>query len=287
MESYSVLVIFANAPPRDAYLGEHTPSAPPFPPLPCPTVPPKLHPEICDAILSLYDEPQPEQATILVNDVRDKPKQRITSNVSTPDSLDAAAAAAAGTAAGSTAISPPLPPPPPSATATSPRPAPSPRPSPSPSPSPRSKGEPSSSSSPSLRRTAAGVGGNDGTAGAAASSRQDDDTPGGGGQQDLRGSVGVGRGGEGEGRGSDGGHDKKVAARPTEEGGRRHHRSPHHRDPRDSPGGKGGGGTGREGKHSAKRKSGEGGADLEEGGREGRPPVVAGAVDTKRHKTAS
>ncbi|CAN0039266.1 unnamed protein product, partial [Hapterophycus canaliculatus] len=61
--------------------------------------------EICDAILSLYDERQPENAPLVVKDVREKLKQRITSNAAPSDSVRAAAAAGTGT--GSTAISSP------------------------------------------------------------------------------------------------------------------------------------------------------------------------------------
>ncbi|CAM9362473.1 unnamed protein product [Ectocarpus fasciculatus] len=214
--------------------------------------------DICDIILSLYDERGAGHATVVVTDLRDKLKQRMMIK----NAPAAAAAAAASGGAGSTSISPP----PAGATTTtgSPRPTPS---SPrltasSSSSSSRAKGD--HASSPLLPR-----GSNSSSSGSTANvatSLVD------GGGVEKRGSGSVGGGG------SDGGQARGVVGRPGEDG-RRHHHPHNRRDPRNSP-------SKAAVNPSAKRKSGDGDADLGGAGRGG-SATGAGAVDSKRQKSSS
>ncbi|CAN0509822.1 unnamed protein product, partial [Ectocarpus sp. 12 AP-2014] len=210
--------------------------------------------DICDIILSLYDERGAGHATVVVTDLRDKLKQRMMKN--------APAAAGAGAAgSGSTAVSPP----PASATITtaSPRPTPSsPRPTTSSSSSRVTRDH---ASSPSLP-----LGSNNSSSSSTpniAASLVD------GGGVDQRGSSGVGGG-----SGSDGGQGRGVAGRAVEES-RRHHHTHNRRDPRNSP-------SKAAVNLSAKRKSGDGDADFGDAGRGG-SAAGAGAVDFKRQKSSS
>ncbi|CAM9869163.1 unnamed protein product, partial [Ectocarpus sp. 4 AP-2014] len=218
--------------------------------------------DICDIILSLYDERGAGHATVVVTDLRAKLKQRMMMK-------NAPAAAGAGAAgSGSTAVSPP----PASATTTtttaSPRPTPSsPRPTTLSSSSSRAtrdhasspslllgSNNSSSSSTPNIAASLVDVGG-----------------------VDKRGSGG----GVGEGSGSsDGGQERGVAGRPVEDS-RRHHHTHNRRDPRNSP-------SKAAVNPSAKRKSGDGDADLGDAGRGGSAAGAgAGAVDFKRQKSSS
>ncbi|CAM9477362.1 unnamed protein product, partial [Ectocarpus sp. 12 AP-2014] len=212
--------------------------------------------DICDIILSLYDERGAGHATVVVTDLRDKLKQRMMKN--------APAAAGAGAAgSGSTAVSPP----PASATITtaSPRPTPSsPRPTTS---SSFSRATRDHASSPSLP-----LGSN---------SSSSSNTPNigaslvDGGGVDKRGSSGVGGG-----SGSDGGQGRGVAGRAVEDS-RRHHHTHNRRDPRNSP-------SKAAVNPSAKRKNGDGDADLGDAGRGGSAAGAgAGALGFKRQKSSS
>ncbi|CAB1101714.1 unnamed protein product [Ectocarpus sp. CCAP 1310/34] len=214
---------------------------------------------ICDIILSLYDERGAGHATVVVTDLRDKLKQRIMKNTTAAAGSDAAGS-------GSTAVSPP----PASATITtaSPRPTPSsPRPTTS---SSSSRATRDHASSPSLPLGS----NNSSSSNNIAASLVD------GGGVDKRGSSGVG-GGSGS---SDGGQGRGVAGRAVEDS-RRHHHTHNRRDPRNSP-------SKAVVNPSAKRKSGDGDADLGDAGRSGSAAGAgagagAGAVDFKRRKSSA